>query len=496
LSIDLSLIIPEIFILISSFLILLFLLFINRKYLSWLGYLCLIVIITSLILTFIFRNNTGVISPNLLKVNEISNFFRYFFLFSGLALVISLRISKIERLEIYTLILISISGSILLNHSINLLLFILFLEIVTISSYFIPILSSNKSSWLSYLRYGIFGITSSFLLIYFISLVFGLTGSLSLDINIINIEKLSILLIIANIVLIVMMTIRLSLFPFHFWFPPLAKDSGFFTTLFFTILFIPTNLLAFQKIFERLYFTPLFSCHITISLICLTLLFLNIGAIFQKNIWRFLAFSNIAQICFIFVGILYSQYLKTYYSTYLGIDNIILVYLLIYLISTSALIIGLETYRIYNLKTNWADFLEDFRGWGKTNPILSLTLFVILISQIGVPGTAGFLVKYSLIRNIINPTGHFDFEISIFLLINYLIAFYYYGRIILYMWFKPKKHIYQESKSKKIKILKKDFLYILVLSFVMLCSIIILIIGIYGFINLISNKPLLSFLRF
>ncbi len=494
-SIDFSLIIPEIFILISSFLILLFLLFINRKYLSWLGYLCLIIIITALILTFIFKNNTGIISPNLLKVNKNSNFFRYFFIFSGLALVISLIISKIERPEIYTLILISISGSILLNHSINLLLFIFFLEIVTVSSYFIPILSSNKSSWLSYLRYGIFGIISSFLLIYFISLVFGLTGYLSLDINIINIEKLSILLIIANIVLIVIMMIRLSLFPFHSWFPPLAKDSGFFTTLFFTILFIPANLIAFQKIFERLYFTPLFSCHITVGLICLTLLFLNIGAIFQKNIWRFLAFSNIAQICFIFVGILYSQYLKTY-STYLGIDNIILVYLLIYLISTSALIIGLETYRIYNLKTNWVDFLEDFRGWGKTNPILSLTLFVILTSQIGVPGTAGFLVKYSLIRNIINPTGHFDFEISIFLLINYLIAFYYYGRIILYMWFKPKKHIYQESKSKKIKILKKDFSYILVLSFIILCSIIILIIGIYGSINLIFNKPLLSFLHF
>lgn len=494
-SIDFSLIIPEIFILISSFFILLFLLFINRKYLSWLGYLCLIVIITALILTFIFKNNTGIISPNLLKVNKISNFFRYFFLFSGLALVISLIISKIERPEIYTLILISISGSILLNHSINLLLLIFFLEIVTVSSYFIPILSSNKSSWLSYLRYGIFGIISSFLLIYFISLVFGLTGSLSLDINIISIEKLGILLIIANTVLMVIMMIRLSLFPFHFWFPSLAKDSGFFTTIFFIILFIPANLLAFQKIFERLYFTPLFSCHITIGLICLTLLFLNIGAIFQKNIWRFLAFSNIAQICFIFVGILYSQYLKIY-SIYLGIDNITLIYLLIYLISTSALIIGLETYRIYNLKTNWVDFLEDFRGWGKNNPILSLTLFIILISQIGVPGTAGFLVKYSLIKNIINPTGHFDFEISIFLLINYLIAFYYYGRIILYMWSKPKKHINQESESKKIKILKKDFSYILVLSFIILCSIIILIIGIYGFTNLISNKPLFSFLHF
>jgi NADH-quinone oxidoreductase subunit N len=493
LSIDFSLIIPEIFILILSFLILLFFIFINRKYLSWLGYLCLIAIIAALILTFIFKENTGVISPNFLEVNEISNFFRYFFLFSGLALVISLIISKKERPEIYALILISISGSILLNHSINLLLFIFFLEIVTISSYFIPILSSNKSSWLSYLRYAIFSITSSFLLIYFISLIFGLTGSLSLDINIINIEKLRILLIIANIVLTVIMTIRLSLFPFHSWFPSLSKDNGFFTTHFFTILFIPANLLAFQKIFERLCLTPLFSCHITIGLICLTLLFLNIGAIFQKNIWRFLAYSNIAQICFILVGILYSQYLKT---TYLGIDNIILVYLLIYLISTSALIIGLEIYRIYNLKTNWADFLEDFRGLGKTNPILSLTLFVILISQIGVPGTAGFLIKYSLIRNIINPTGHFDLEISIFLLINYLIAFYYYGRIILYMWFKPKKHIYQESKSKKIKIFKKDFSYILALSFIILCSIIILIIGIYGFINLISNKPLLSFLLF
>ncbi|MBU2598814.1 MAG: hypothetical protein KKC53_06590 [Actinobacteria bacterium] len=486
--INFSLIIPELFIFLSFLLILLFSIFVNKTKLKRIGYFCLLIIVIALILTFIFRKNVGTVSSNFLEVNELSNFFRYFFLFSGIGLVISIITSKIERSEIYVLILISIFGAMSLGISSNLLTLLLFLEIVMVSSYFVSALKVGERSWISYLRYVICGIISSFLLIYFLSLIYGLTGSLSLNISIINIEKLSLLLIIASIVLIVIMMIRLSLFPFNFWFPPFAKDSGFFTTLFFSILFIPANLLAIQKIFEGCNFLEFkFPCHITISFVYLTIIFLNIGAIFQKNIWRFLVFSNVVNICFILVGFLYSQYLRIYS---MGIDNITLIYLLIYLISTSALIIGLETYRIYKLKTNWVDFLEDIRGGIKISPILALSLIVILISQIGIPGTAGFLVKYSLIKSIIGATGHFDFEISIFLIINYLVAFYYYGRIILSILSKPKTDIYPKSKKVKLNLFKESSPYLLSLAFIILCSIIILALGIYGIINPTLSKIL------
>ncbi len=170
-------------------------------------------------------------------------------------------------------------------------------------------------------------------------------------------------------------------------------------------------------------------------------------------------------------------------------------YLLIYLISTAALIIGLETYRKYKLKTNWVDFLEDIKGAIRTAPVLTFSLSVILISLIGIPGTAGFLIKQSFISFInvgieIEGITDFAFSISVFLIINFLIALYYYGRIILSMWSKPKTDIYLKSKKVKLNLFKESSPYLLSLAFIILCSVIILALGIYGIINPTLSKIL------
>jgi len=495
LPIDFSLIFPELLIVFSFFLILLLLVFFNTTKLRWLGYFCLLMIITAIIITFLFRDNAGIVTDNFLEVNEVSNFFRYIFLFSGAGLFISLIVFKMERPEIYALILISIFGAMSIGISSNLLSLLMFLEIVTISSYFISVLKLWERSWISYLRYVILSITSFFLLIYLISLIFGVFGSLSLDVNIknIDIDKLNILSIIVYIVIMVIMSIRLSLFPFHLLFPSLAKESGFFTTLFFSILVIPVNSLALKKILDiagRLEFnSPIFDDFLAILiLVFITIIFLNIGIIYQRNIWKFLAFSSVVQICFISIDYYLFPPLE-------GLGDIT-PFLLIYLISTSALIIGLETYRKYKLKTNWVDFLEDIKGSVNVAPVLTFLLSVILISLIGIPGTAGFLIKYSFIRFInvnieIKGITGFVISISAFLIINFLIALYYYGRVILSMWSKPKKDIYHKSKEVKLNLFKEDFLYILSLAFIILCSVIILTLGIYGIINPTLYKILL-----
>jgi len=490
LSIDFSLIIPELLILSSFLFVLLLLVFSSVTKLRWLSYSCILVVIAAMALTFVFKDRMGIVSDNFLEVSKISNFFRYLFLFSGAGLLISLIVSKVEKPGIYALILISIFGAMSLGLSSNLLSLLMFLEIVTVSSYFIPTLKFEKIDWLSYLRYVIFGIISTFLFIYLFSFIYGISGSLSLNVNFTNIDinKVNILLIIVHIVIMVIMSIRLSLFPFHILFPSLAKDSGFFTTLFFSILVIPANLLVFKEIFEKYNFLDFkFTIYIILLFLCLTILFFNIAAIYQKNIWKFLAFSNVVQICFIIID----YYLFPPLEELSGITP----YLPIYLISTSALIIGLETYRKYKLKTNWVDFLEDIKGAIRTAPVLTFSLSVILISLIGIPGTAGFLIKQSFI-SFINVgikfegiTG-FAISISIFLIINYLIIFYYYGRIILSMWSKPKTDIYLKSKKVKLNLFEESSPYLLSLAFIILCSIIILALGIYGIINPTLSKIL------
>lgn len=480
-SIDFSLIIPELLILSSFLFVLLLLIFNNVTKLKWLSYFCILAVIAAIALTFVFKDRIGIVSDNFLEVSKISNFFRYLFLFSGVSLLISLIVSKVEKPGIYALILISIFGAMSLGLSSNLLSLLVFLETVTVLSYFIPTLKFEKIDWLSYLRYVIFGIISTFLIIYLFSFIYGMTGSFSLNVEITNIESVSLLFIIAIIILTIIMMIRLSLFPFHYWFPPLAKDGGFLTTLFFSILFIPTNLLAFKEIFEKYNFLDFkFTIYIILFFLCLTILFFNIAAIYQKNIWKFLTFSNVANICLILVGFLYYQYLRIYN---MSVYNMFFISLLVYMISTSGLMIGLEIYRIFKLKNNWGNFLEDIKGGARATPILTLPLFVLLISQTGIPGTAKFLFKYSLIKTIIGAGGYINLTISIFLIINYLIIFYYYGRIIFNMFSGIKKDITVNSENKEIDILKKDLPLTISLAFTIICSAILLILGIYGIIN-------------
>jgi len=498
LSIDFSLIIPELLILSSFLFVLLLLVFSSVTKLRWLSYSCILVVIAAMALTFVFKDRMGIVSDNFLEVSKISNFFRYLFLFSGASLLISLIVSKVEKPGIYALILISIFGAMSLGLSSNLLSLLMFLEIVTVSSYFIPTVKLEKIDWLSYLRYVIFGIISTFLFIYLFSFIYGVSGSLSLNVDFTNIDinKVNILLIIVHIVIMVIMSIRLSLFPFHILFPSLAKDSGFFTTLFFSILVIPVNFLALKKVLNiagRLDNGLLFDNFLVILiLVFVTIIFLNIGIIYQRNIWKFLAFSSVVQMCFIIID----YYLFPPLEELSGITP----YLLIYLISTSALIIGLETYRKYKLKTNWVDFLEDIKGAIRTAPVLTFSLSVILISLIGIPGTAGFLIKQSFI-SFINAgienegiTG-FAISISVFLIINFLIALYYYGRIILSMWSKPKTDIYLKSKKVKLNLFKESSPYLLSLAFIILCSVIILTLGIYGIVNPTLSRVLLPLFK-
>jgi NADH-quinone oxidoreductase subunit N len=156
----------------------------------------------------------------------------------------------------------------------------------------------------------------------------------------------------------------------------------------------------------------------------LTILLGNLFAMRQTNLKRFLAFSSIAQVGFILLGL--SAGSKT------GMASVIY-FLLIYLFSNLAAfgVIGLVS------AITGKENIEDFKGFYKTNPFLSWVLAIALFSLAGVPPTAGFFGKFFLIMA---GAEKGNYVWVIFAALNMIIAFYYYLKVVKAIFMDQNDH--------------------------------------------------------
>jgi NADH-quinone oxidoreductase subunit N len=145
-----------------------------------------------------------------------------------------------------------------------------------------------------------------------------------------------------------------------------------------------------------------------------TILIGNLFAIRQNNIKRFLAFSSIAQIGFILVGITGSSQIATASVVY---------FVLIYVFSNLA---AFGVVALVSAVTG-REQVSDYKGFYKTNPVLSWVLTIALFSLAGVPPTAGFFGKFFLLMA---GAGKGNYVLITVAALNMVISFYYYLRIV------------------------------------------------------------------
>lgn len=146
----------------------------------------------------------------------------------------------------------------------------------------------------------------------------------------------------------------------------------------------------------------------------LTIIIGNLFAIRQDNFKRFLAFSSIAQVGFILVGISGSSQLGTASVVY---------FVLIYVFSNLAAFGVVSLVSAVTGKEN----ISDYKGFYKTNPVLSWVLTIALFSLAGVPPTAGFFGKFFLL---IAGAGKGNYLLISIAALNMVVSFYYYLRIV------------------------------------------------------------------
>ncbi|SEB01796.1 NADH-quinone oxidoreductase subunit N [Pedobacter hartonius] len=333
--------------------------------------------------------------------------------------------------EYYTLILFALSGGVMMVSYTNMSMLFIGLEIMSVSSYILAgIRKNNFASNEASLKYFLMGAFSTGFLLFGITLIYGATGSFNLGVIneylIGNYLTISPLFYPGLILMMIGMCFKVGAAPFHFWTPDVYEGSPSLITTFMSTIVKTAGFAAFIHLFAGT-FAPLhdFWMPPLMVIVCLTLFIGNVTALFQKNFKRMLAYSSISHVGYL----LFSLITLTSSS-----NNNVLLYTAAY---TFASITAFAVLILVKQKTGGDDF-NSFNGLGKRNPLAALALTIAMLSLAGIPLTGGFMGKYLMFLNVMNQ---YQIYLVAFAILNALVGFYYYLRVVVAMYFKEGSEV-------------------------------------------------------
>lgn len=331
-------------------------------------------------------------------------------------------------LEFYILLLATLLGMFFMISAGNLLMFFLGLELSSIPLAALANfdLEKRKSSEAAF-KFIISSAFSSGLLLLGISLVYGTTGTLTLSALSDHLYG-SPLQIFAFILLISGFGFKISAVPFHLWTADVYEGSPVTVTSYLSVVSKASVIFVFMTVLYTAFKSYIITWYnILFVLSVLTMVIGNLFAIRQNNIKRFLAFSSIAQVGFILIGITGSSQAGSASVVY---------FVLIYTFS------NLGAFGVVGLVSALAgrENIEDYKAFYKTNPMLSWVLAISLFSLAGIPPTAGFFGKFFLLMA---GAGQGNYILITIAALNMVVSLYYYLRVV--------KAIFMDSNENPVK---------------------------------------------
>jgi len=356
-----------------------------------------------------------------------------------------------NRIEFYILLLSSMLGVFSMLSSGHILVLYLGLEMSTIP---LAALANFNKSMKNSSEAGIKLILSSAfstgILLFGISLLYGAVGNLSFE-NIAANLQMNELSVLAFAFIIGGFGFKMSVVPFHLWTADVYEGSPIPVTNFLSVISKGSVIFVFISVLYSIFasFTEAWLYAITI----LSILSMTVGNLFamrQQNIKRFLAFSSIAQVGFVLVGIAGASKIGMTSATY---------FVLIYLLSNIASFGVISAIFDSTGKEN----IDDYKGLYKSNPYYALIFAVSLFSLAGIPPTAGFFGKLFLLTA---GMGNGMYVLLAFAAINLVLSLYNYLRIV--------KTMFIDDAIERLPLVDKNMAVKIALA---ICTIGIIIIG-------------------
>ncbi len=382
---------------------------------------------------------------------------------NGIAVLVSLGARESVENEIssdriylfYTAFLLNLTGLlgvIITGDAFNLFVFI---EIASLSSYAIISLGKDKRCLYAAFRYLVYGTVGASFILISIGLLYVVTGTLNiadLSQQLANAEN-TITITTAFVFFVIGIAIKAAIFPMHLWLPDAYTYSPSIVSTFLagttTKVFIYVLIRFIYSLYgyEFSFFHESFD-NLLIIIACGAILYGSYRAIKQDSLKRLLAYSSIAQIGYMILGIAL--------ITELGLAAS-----LIHIFNHAFIKVGLflaVTAIIYSYGT---DSIERLGGMAKTSPCTFVLFLISGLSIIGVPLTSGFISKWYLIKASIEA-GYWGLVVII--VFSSVLAIIYIGRVIEAAYFKPEATNTAPLNNKKMPYLL--FLSLFIFSFI------------------------------
>lgn len=362
-------------------------------------------------------NETIYISNGLLIMNDSTILVKITLLISSAILLVLP--NKMTDYEFSQLVLLSVLGMMILVSANDMIVIYLGIELMSLSFYVLAAINKNSQhSTEAGIKYFLLGALSSGLLLFGMALIYAYTGETNLQaLNAFVWYSSSNELVLGALFIFIALLFKLAAAPFHMWLPDVYEGSPTNVTAFFAIvpkiaiLVTLTNLIYFT-------FIGIWDSLQPLLIVCaiLSLIVGSIGAINQAKIKRLLSYSAISHIGFLLIGIIPLS-LYSIQAT--------MIYILLYIV------MSLNTFTIL-LNMSKYNYITQFSGLSRLNPVLALTFTFTLLSIAGIPPLAGFFSKYLILINAVQN----DFYLLAFVAVaTSAISTFYYLRLIKWFFF-------------------------------------------------------------
>ena len=383
---------------------------------------------------------------DMIVIDPFSSYMKIIIIISTLLIIVASwangELSKYRKGEYFTLIGIMVVGLFLMTSSIDIIMLYVSIEVVSIMSFVLAgYLKLNTRSNEAGLKYVIYGAFSSGVMLFGLSLVFGLTGSTNYFVIQEAISSMDSsanpALIMALLMIFAGFGYKISSVPFHFWTPDVYEGAPTTITAY---LSVAPKAAGFAMIIR--FFHQVFSDSIALSgnavgytdlpwpeiigiLAVVTMTLGNLVAIQQESIKRMLAYSSIAHAGYMMLAL-----------PVLSIDAIesIMIYLFVYIfMNLGAFFIVI----IVKNKTGGETF-DEYDGLGWKMPIVGALMTLFMLSLTGLPPTAGFVGKLYIFKTLVGAGSDFLWLV-IAGGINSVISLYYYFHVVKVMFLSGKR---------------------------------------------------------
>jgi len=327
------------------------------------------------------------------------------------------------RGEYYVLALTSLLGVFVLVSANSLLTVYIGIELMSLSLYaMVAFDRDNGVAAESAMKYFVLGAIASGMLLYGMSLIYGLTGTIKLDdLAAMATGEPSLGIVLGLVFLVVAVAFKFGAVPFHMWVPDVYTGAPTGVTLFLsTVPKIASFAFAFRLLAHGMGSVGATWQEMLAPLAVLSMVFGNVVAIAQSNLKRMLAYSAIGNVGFILLGFVAGSeagYEAALYYT--------VAYVLMTLGSFGVLVLasrqGFE-----------AEDLDHFKGLHKRDPLLAIVMLALMFSTAGVPPFIGFWAKFNIFQALW-LTGHY--WLILIAAATSVVGVFYYLRIVKLMYF-------------------------------------------------------------